>query len=407
MSALRPSPPTPLPRKRGEGSKHLAAADERNPMAFEQIDPLREHSLRVILENQDANGAYIACPNMPDYQFSWFRDGAYIAYALTLDGETISEPFAGSMSAQWESAFRFHSWCAERINERAAGIERAMTSVRNGQSPDMRDVLNARYRADGLEGSDEWPEFQLDGIGTWLWSLDEYIRHVGFTPLPVAWEDAVERAARYLAALWRTPCYDCWEERRGDVHISTLAAIYAGLAAAGRLIPALADEFGRTQAEIRAFVLEKGITPSGELAKSVGLDMVDANLLTAAVPHGLFAANDPLVERTVARIERELHAKKGGVHRHVEDVYYGGGAWVLLALHLGWYYAEAGDLERARAEFEWAITQADSDGNLPEQVNSTMLAPAHYDPWVAQRGAIASPLLWSHAEYLILRCMLA
>ena len=368
-----------------------------------QID-LRAHSLRVILDNQHANGAYIACPNMPDYQFSWFRDGAYIAYALTLDGEGVSEVHGGSMSAQWESVFRFHNWCAERINERAMQIERAIAAVQAGNLPDKRDVINTRYRAEGMEGPDDWPEFQLDGVGTWLWSLQEYVKRIGFDPLPVAWEGAVDLAARYLAALWRVPCYDCWEERGQDIHISTLAAIYAGLYAAERLIAGL--DFSATKQAIRAFVLEQGLTPSGELAKSVGRDMVDANLLSVAVPHRLFAPDDALVKRTVARIERELHAKTGGVHRHLEDVYYGGGAWVLLSLHLGWYYAEAGDFERARSLLSWVETQADDVGNLPEQVTSSILAPEHYDPWVAQRGAIASPLLWSHAEYLILRRIL-
>ena len=47
---------------------------------------LHRHSLAVILDNQQPSGAYLACPTMPDYQFSWFRDGAFIAYALTLDG---------------------------------------------------------------------------------------------------------------------------------------------------------------------------------------------------------------------------------------------------------------------------------------------------------------------------------
>ena len=105
-------------------------------------DRLREHSLRVILDNQDTNGAYIACPNMPDYQFSWFRDGAYIAYALTLDGEVISAVYKGSISAQWESVFRFHNWCAERINERAERIQRAIDSVARGELPHSGDVLN-------------------------------------------------------------------------------------------------------------------------------------------------------------------------------------------------------------------------------------------------------------------------
>lgn len=362
---------------------------------------LREHSLRVILDNQAASGAYIACPNMPDYQFSWFRDGAYIAYALTLDGKGASAVHNSSMGAQWESAFRFHSWCADRINERAEQIERAIAQAERGAPPDGRDMLNARYRADGSAGPDDWPEFQLDGIGTWLWSLQAYMEATLFTPLPAHWEQAVDLAARYLATLWHTPCYDCWEERSSDIHISTLAAIYAGLVATEKLIPG--RDYGTTRTAIRAFVLERGLTPSGELAKSVGLDMVDANLISVAVPHGLFAADDPLIKRTVARIERELHAPASGVHRHLGDVYYGGGAWVLLALHLAWYYTEVGAVDQAQALVQWVEAQADAEGNLPEQVTDNLLAPADYDPWVAQRGAIANPLLWCHAEYLIVQ----
>ena len=98
-------------------------------------DQLREISLKVILGNQAANGAYPACPTMPDYQYSWFRDGAYIAYALTLDGEAGSAQFNGSMGAQWESAFRFHNWVAARVIERTDRLERAIAAAQRGETP--------------------------------------------------------------------------------------------------------------------------------------------------------------------------------------------------------------------------------------------------------------------------------
>jgi len=366
---------------------------------------LHDRSLEIIFENQQPGGAYLACPTMPDYQYSWFRDGAYITYALTLDGEQIGAAHNGSMAAQWESAYRFFAWCARAINQREAALERVMVAVEAGQPPNLREVLNARYLPDGDEGPDDWPEFQLDGPGTWLWSLHEYMRTTGFTPLPAEWERAVRILARYLAVMWRTPCYDCWEERGTDIHTSTLAAIWGGLQAAQALVPTL--NYAGVQQAIKAYVLENCLTPAGELAKSVGVDMVDANLLTVALPHGMFALDDPVMLRTLARIERDLHAPSGGVHRHVEDVYYGGGAWVLLSLHLGWYYAELGERDKARAILAWVETQADAAGNLPEQVNTSMFAPDHYEPWVAQRGPIANPLLWTHAEYLILQHKLA
>lgn len=362
---------------------------------------LYQRSLSVLLENQQPGGAYLACPTMPDYQFSWFRDGAYIAYALTLDGERASLNQGGSMTAQWESAARFHTWCADVINRRAERLERSIEQAQKGQPLVLADTLNARYRPNGEEGPDDWPEFQLDGPGTWLWSLDEFVRRTRVNPLPLAWEQAVVLTARYLAALWQTPCYDCWEERGESIHISTLGAIYAGLKAAQRLVPGL--DLNDTAERIRAFVLEHGLTPGGELAKSVGTDMVDANLLSVAVPHGLLSADASIMRRTVARIERELCAPSGGVHRHLEDVYYGGGVWVLLALWLAWYYLEVGEGQLADRLVVWSEAQADEHFNLPEQVNSTMLAPSYYEAWVVRRGPIARPLLWSHATYLIVQ----
>jgi GH15 family glucan-1,4-alpha-glucosidase len=360
---------------------------------------LHQRSLDVILTYQQPGGGYLACPTMPDYHYSWFRDGAYIAYALTVDGQQTGFQREGFMDAQWASAVQFHDWCAGIINRRAAALERTITRAAQGEPVVLADTLNARYAANGAAGPDDWPEFQLDGPGTWLWSLAQFVEIARMKPLPVEWANAVSLAARYLAALWQTPCYDCWEERGTDVHISTLGAIYAGLRAATRLIPAL--DLDGTAEVIRAFVIEHGLTPGGELAKSVGLDMVDANLIGAAVPHGLLAPDDPIMVRTIARIERDLHAPGSGVHRHVEDVYYGGGAWVLLALWLAWYYAEVGEYDRAQALFEWSARQADADLHLPEQVPTPMLAPDHYQPWVERRGPIANPLLWTHAKYLI------
>ncbi len=360
---------------------------------------LLDHSRRVILENQLPTGAYLACPTMPDYQFSWFRDGAYIAYAMTLDGAAMDAPYQGTITAQLNSARRFHAWCVGVILNREAALERTIARAARGESLVLADTLNARYTTDGSTAPDDWPEFQLDGPGTWLWSLTEFVRIARLTPLPSAWVRAVSLASRYLAALWQTPCYDYWEERSSDIHISTLSAIFAGLNAAQQLVPSL--DFSATCDAIRMFVQKHGLTPSGELAKSVGLDMVDANLISVAVPHRMFAPDDPVMVRTIARIERELHPAYSGVHRYIEDEYYGGGTWVLLALWLAWYYQETGDTLRADSLIVWAEAQADNAGHLPEQVPPPMLASDHYQPWVDRRGPIAQPLLWSHAKYIV------
>jgi GH15 family glucan-1,4-alpha-glucosidase len=108
------------------------------------------------------------------------------------------------------------------------------------------------------------------------------------------------------------------------------------------------------------------------------------------------------MRKTVACIEQTL-AQGGGVHRYIDDTYYGGGEWVLLAGWLGWYYAETEQLDRACSLLEWMELQAGKGGSLPEQTPTYLNDPPSYEPWRKRWGAIASPLLWSHAMYILLR----
>jgi GH15 family glucan-1,4-alpha-glucosidase len=369
---------------------------------FIATSSIHHRSQQVILDNQQPSGGYLACPAMPDYQFSWFRDGAFISYALTLDGRDFPIQHRVGFAAQWDSAGNFHQWCARMVNERAEALERTIQRAQQGDPLVLEDTLNARYQDQGAAGPIGWPEFQLDGPGLWLWSLAKYVDVCRIQPLPHYWEAAIELTARYLSAVWATPCYDAWEERGDVIHVSTLAAIYLGLNAAERLLPRL--NFEETRQHIKGYILTHGLTPTGELAKSIGVDMVDANLLIAALPEGgLLAPDDPLMVRTIARIERDLLAEGHGVHRHVEDTYYGGGAWVLLGLWLAWYKTQIGDHARAQELLSWAEAHADAESNLPEQCNHAMFAPSFYDGWVEIRGEIANPLLWTHAKYLLVR----
>jgi len=348
---------------------------------------LYRHSVEVILDHQDPGGGYVASPTFSDYHYCWFRDGAYVAYAMDLAGER-------------DSARRFHDWCARAVNRRRAAVERAIDKVGRGEPLAETDYLHTRYTLTGREGEDTaWPNFQLDGLGTWLWALAEHVRRACLRPLPPAWQAAAVLTARYLAALWRLPCYDCWEEYGDRIHPHTLAAIYGGLQALGSL--GLAGEWSEVPTVIRAFVLEQGVQ-NGRLVKSVGNSAVDASLIAVATPYRLLEPGDTRMQATVARIEVELRRAGGGVHRYAADTYYGGGEWVLLTAWLGWYYAAVGAPEKAHELRAWVEAQADERGDLPEQVPRTLTDPRYLEVWRQQRGEIARPLLWSHAKYLIL-----
>ncbi len=347
---------------------------------------LVQHSIKVIRENQAPSGAYIASPNFPVYRYCWFRDGSFIAYAMDLAGEH-------------DSARRFHEWASRTVQRYEAKLCRCIENAGRGSKPTAEECFHTRFTLEGLEAQDDWPNHQLDGLGTWLWALSQHAQLSGASAALESWQRAAPPIREYLAALWRLPCYDCWEEHGDRVHTYTLAAIYGGLRS-------VAEWFGdgraaETAAEIRSFVADK-MVHDGHLCKFAGSHEVDANLLAVTTPYGLFNSGDEIIRSTLARTENELRAGSGGLHRYKQDTYYGGGEWVLLTAWLGWHYVNQGQTEPAQAIKAWVEAQASSDGELPEQVPRNLNEPSYYPIWLERWGAIATPLLWSHAMYLIL-----
>ncbi len=348
---------------------------------------LVSHSINVIKANQDAGGAYIASPNFATYGYSWLRDGSFIAHAMDRAGENAS-------------AAAFHRWVGRVLLLHDEKLAALTTRRLAGESIPLSEQMHCRFALDGRESSADWTNFQLDGYGTWLWALEDHIHRTGDRALYAALRPQVTRLVAYLRAFWDTPCYDCWEEFGDRIHTATLAALFGGLQAVALLDPMLADG---TPDAIRSFVLANCVI-DGRLAKFVGSDLVDGNLLGAIVPYKLLAVDDPIAQATLARAARDL--LHGGVRRYVEDTYFGGGEWLLLTAWLGWVHAENNDFVQARALQEWVAAQADAHGDMPEQVCDAPLVPAFVQPWIDRWGPIAKPLLWSHAMYLILNDVL-
>mgnify|MGYP001818337886 CR=1 FL=1 len=370
----------------------MTRSDADRPSALSP--DLVETSLSVIRAGQAPSGALTAGPTFSQYGFSWFRDGSFIAEALSMAGEI-------------ESADRFHRWVARIVLASVQGIERARAAGRAGRVPDEADYLHCRYSADGEPSRDDgWFSFQLDGPGIWLWSLTRHLLYGG--RLDDELYAAVGPTARYLADLWQLPCADAWEEHGDKVHTSTLAAIRAGLDAAVSLEPGLADEPAVADAPTG---LEAWMSADeGAYTKWAGSDEVDASVLWMAAPYETVLPTEARFAATLERIEREIVDADGAVHRFISDTFYGGGAWPVLTSAYGRVLLRRGepvDLERALAALRWIEAQADAHGHLPEQVPDHALAPERIDEWREQWGESARPLLWSHATYLALRTELA
>jgi GH15 family glucan-1,4-alpha-glucosidase len=385
-------------------------------------DWLYENSLKIILENQAGTGAFIASPNFGQYHYSWFRDGAFIALALSDTGrpETI------------EASRRFHEWVNNIIQRYRSLAQGAVARVKAGEPLNpVTDILHCRYTVDGEPSQEDWTPFQIDGFGTWLFALAEHYK--GLDPAMagrelVQFSDSICLLVDYLGALWLVPNFDCWEEHGDKLATSTLAALSGGLGRVAELaaylpgdtaLAAAAATATNLAAEIKAYILNHGTATDpqtgqlyltkfcGDSAAGELRGAVDANLLWAAIPYGLWPVEHPLSQATVERIIKDLVAGgkldgSGGVHRYSRDTYFGGGEWILLTAWLAVVRLAGGDRAGANALLGWIERQAQPDGSLPEQTFEHLNQPDMLNHWTQLWGEVASPLVWSHASYVTL-----
>jgi GH15 family glucan-1,4-alpha-glucosidase len=354
-----------------------------------EVQRAARRSIDSILRLQSVSGAFIASPDFAQYHYSWLRDGSFCAYALDQAGEH-------------EASRRFHWW----VNNAVEGISTIIDSVidrrEGGESLDPSHMPPARFALDGSTVVDDWPNFQIDGYGTWLWSLGQHLLNTGHDEVPAELLGSVARVGRYLSTFALSPCFDVWEESGTALHTSTLACAYGGLTTAARLLND-GDLFARAEM-VKDRALESA-TQLGIFVKSSENDDVDASTLWLSTPFRVVEPSDDVFCRTVTAIEEQL-TLEGGIRRYPTDVYFGSGAWPVLTASLGWHYLAVGDREGAARCCDWIAEHFDDAGRLGEQFGGEQRDPAHYHDWVERWGKPAQDLTWSHAMYVILRLAL-
>ncbi|SDC72912.1 Glycosyl hydrolases family 15 [Paenibacillus sp. UNCCL117] len=368
-----------------------------------KLDKLAEDSIRLIRWNQHERGAYTASPLFSHYGFGWLRDGSFVAYSMDLSG-------------RHESSRLFHEWVSRIIERKASRIDELIARKQRGEYIERREFLHTRYQLDGRDDADsEWGHFQLDGYGTWLWGLCAHLKTTGHTEIPDIYRTAVAATVRYLQAFWEYTNFDCWEEYSDWVHPATLACIYGGLSAAAELDKEAAKESLSLCSHIREFLLRHAVHADGYFVKSIrpqypegrveyeiGYDGVDASLLWLCEPFRVFETDHPVMRRTIEKIRDDLRTAQGGVRRYSADTYYGGGEWLLLTAWYGWAALARGSREEAEDALGWVASKADPLGRMPEQVPDALSDRSGYEEWTSRWGPPASPLLWSHAMFLVL-----
>ncbi len=354
-------------------------------MSDKDYDHSVRRSVDTILKYQGANGSIIASPDFAQYHFCWLRDASFSSYALDLAGEH-------------EASGRYHSWVNLAVSQIAEKIDKVTAARRQGEDLNPEDMPPARFSLGGTTVIDDWPNFQIDGYGTWLWSLGRHLDFAGYSDLPEQFVDSVTRVARYLATFALTPCYDVWEENGDALHTSTLACVYGGLSAAATL---LGDgQYDQVAADVKSHLLD-GARQTGFYVKSSINSDVDASSLWLSWPFSVVAHDDGHFAKTVSLVEERL-TFSGGIRRYPTDVYFGSGAWPVLTGSLGLHYVDAGDMEAAERCRAWIASRFDDHGLLGEQYGGDERDPVHYREWVALWGMPAQDLTWSHAMYVIL-----
>lgn len=351
-------------------------------------------SVALLAAAQNDQGAIPASSGHDIYRYGWLRDGSWCAYALDRGGQAHA-------AAAW------HGWVARTLLAYEHRVDEAVVAAQTG-SVDGRVMMPARFTLDGRgelagNGEDEWPNFQTDCYGFWLWALADHVGRGGEFGDTLA--AAAALAVRYLLAAGHLPCYDCWEEHPGHVHTSSLGAVAAGLRAAARL---LEDAQARQRAsELAAITTGPEHTLAGSFIRFRGDSRVDGSLLWLAVPFGIVSPTSSIYRNTLTRIRDELLVPGGGVRRYLGDTFYGGSEWILLAAAYGWSSLTLGDRASAEAMLAWIEANADANGHLPEHVQDHVQSPYMRNYWRRRWGNTATPLLWSHAMHAILAAELA
>jgi len=349
-------------------------------------ESLYKFSISQMLAAQSEWGSFVAAPTFPTYNYCWYRDSGFIAHALSVAGEV-------------EAASRFHTWAAKTLLRNSDLISDALDmtpvdAVRKGL------YLSARYELHGAteskaEDGKIWPNFQLDGLGTWIWSLLKHTELHGIR-LSEEQEHAVQLSSKYLAHFWTHPCFDYWEEHSDGVHASTLISIRAGLHSAKRLVGAeVSDAISEIDEYLSHNILEDGIAKKSNLHPGV-----DSSTLGFIVPFGTTESLNFDPSKHFSAILESL-GEGVGLRRYLGDTFYGGGQWVLLTAWAAWAAHTLGHRLLGNQLLEWVESKADEDGNLPEQVADLISDSAYLEEWEHRWGSSANPLTWSHAMYVI------
>jgi len=291
-----------------------------------------------------------------------------------------------------------------------------------------------KYRTDGSIGS-SWHSWIQEGTKIYPIQLDETA-----LVLIALWEEYLqERDIEFIEDLYNSlivkainflisridettglikPSYDLWEEKFGSFTF-TACTIYGALEAAANFAKVFgkndkAEEYLYWKERVKYGIMTylysqesklfyKGVNfKEGSIVETLVIDKtVDSSSLYGIYRFGILDANDSKVKDfQKITVERLYNNIIGGIPRYENDNYFRneasevGNPWVITTLWMAQLEVRQAttleELNKTKRYFDWILEIGLKSGVLPEQVNPS-----------TGEHLSATPLTWSHAEFII------
>ncbi len=375
---------------------------DQDEKASQDILDLFETSLFIMRSHVDKNGAIIASGDSQmlqygrdNYSYVWPRDAAFIAMALDRAGypESTKHFFAYCNKVVSPEGFFFHKYCPDG-------------SLGSSWHPWIRG------------GRQQLPiqEDETALVLIALWNHYQVVKDLEF--IESIYNSLIKNTASFMMGFRGErhlpfASYDLWEMKYG-VHTFTAAAVCKALEVASKFSKLLGKEkdyglYRQAANEVKEACKKWLVNEEvGFFYKSLDFidgevvhdETIDSSSFYGMFNFGIYDIEDPMLDRAYETMIRKLSAPGiGGIARFEGDVYFRdketpGNPWAITTLWVAQYLIKKAknkqDLKPVKDWLKWVSARATSSGTLSEQ----------FDP-ITEAQLSASPLAWSHAEFVI------
>ena len=341
-------------------------------------DPIQRSALAIKGLTYMPTGATVAAlttslPETPggernwDYRYTWMRDTTFTLQALHY------------LNLSWE-ADEFIQFVAD-LEANEDGALQIMYGI-DGRRDLTESTLDHLSGYDGAQpvrvGNGAFDQRQNDVFGA---VLDSVLLHTRRSQrLPRRLWPIVQSQAECATQVWREPDQGIWEARGAPQHyVSSKLMCWVALDRAAKLAGIRSDSeldatWRATADEIKADILEHGLTDKGVLRQHYETDALDASVLLAAI-FGFLEHDDERLRASVLAIDEEL-TENGFVLRYRTDETDDGlsgkeGTFLICSFWLVSALAIIGEEQRARDLMERLLRIASPLGLYAEEFETS------------------------------------